>query len=314
MGGGGGSFPDISPEEYKRFSEESKKKTQNDSFESDISQIISDILSEYNNRDNEAINAHLDKIKGCIEEEFGGTIDLRFGGSIKKHTFIDGLSDVDVLVLVNKNELATLTPKAIREKIKAILEERRFLDVKDVHVGDLAITVTFSDEKEIQLLPAIRSGDGYKISTENGNEWSRIIKPDVFANRLTELNKSCGMKLVPVIKLFKGINSDFPESLRISGYHSESLAIEIFKSYPESLPKTPKIMIKYFFEKARDAIKSYIRDSTKQSIHVDDYLGKENNKIRSKISTAYDTVYRRMRYADETEDESEWMNILGAGI
>lgn len=312
MGGSGGSFESVSSADYKRYSDNAKDKTKNTAFETQVSEVISDLLSDYNNRDIDAITSHLDKIKSILEEEFGGIICLRFGGSVKKHTYIDGLSDIDVLVLINECDLSALSPNAVLNKVKERLLELRLRDIKDIRAGDLAVTVTFTDDKEIQLLPAISHGEGYKIAQAKNNLWSNLINPDKFADRLTDINQSNGGKVIPVIKLAKGMNDQFPESQKLSGYHIESMAIEVFKAYPEGNPRTPKAMLKYFFEKGRDIIMSPIRDRSGQSRNVDDYLEQGNTENRVKISRTFDIIFRRMRDADEVGDVSRWKEILGA--
>jgi hypothetical protein len=311
MGSSGGIFGDKSTNDINKLIEEAKESTRDKDYERGIAEFISILLSTYNERDVESIRRHLDEIETFIEDEFGGAIDLRFGGSVSKHTYVDGLSDVDVLLLINKLDLSRLSPRDVLKKIQKELSDRRFRDIKDINVGKLAITVTFTDNTEIQFLPAIKRGEGFKIPTESGDAWSSIIRPDKFAERLTDINQSCGLKVVPVIKLVKGINSQFPESQQLKGYHIESLAIEIFKSYPESSPKTPKEMLKYFFEKGRDLIKTPIRDRTGQSINVDEYLGLENSKDRLRLSNTLDIYYRRMNDADTMGDISRWKSILG---
>ncbi|MCX6673893.1 MAG: CBASS oligonucleotide cyclase [Methanothrix sp.] len=310
MGASGGNF-NISRSEYNKYNAELKEKTSYELFETEVADIISDLLAEYNDRDNEAIQAHLEKIKDLLEDEFGGVIDLRFGGSVKKHTYVDGLSDVDVLVLVNKCDLSSLSPRGALEEVMKRIREMRFRDIEDVSVGTLAVIVTFSDGKIIQLLPAIKSGDGYKIAAEKGDHWSKVIRPDRFAERLTEINQLNGGKVIPLIKLVKGVNSQLPESQQLKGYHIESIAIEVFKAYPEDAPRTPKAMLKYFFEKAKGIIREPIKDRTKQSLNVDDDLGPENSNKRLSISATLDIVFRGMRDADETGDLSRWKEILG---
>jgi len=71
-------------------------------------------------------------------------------------------------------------------------------------------------------------------------------------------------------------------------------------------------MLKYFFEKGKDILRSPIRDKTGQSRNVDDYLGQENSENRLKISRTFDIIFRRMRDADEVGDVSMWKEILGA--
>ncbi|MBE3141104.1 MAG: hypothetical protein IMZ53_11055 [Thermoplasmata archaeon] len=160
------------------------------------------------------------------------------------------------------------------------------------------------------MLPTIRRSEGFKISDGKGG-WSNVVRPDKFASKLTEVNQNCNGKVVPVIKLVKGIISQLPEDQRLSGYHVESIAIEVFKSYPESEPMTSKAMLRYFFEHAREVVKSPIKDKTNQSIHVDDYLGQENSPERIRVSYTLDRISRKMKNADELRSTEEWNEILG---
>ncbi len=253
----------------------------------------------------------LDEIKDIIVEDTIGTVEMRFGGSVSKHTYVDGLSDVDVLVIIDKSELSESSPQEVLKYIKKKLIDANSENIEDITVGKLAVTVKFSGGEEIQLLPAIRRGEGYRISAEKGDNWSNIIRPDKFASKLTEVNQNCNGKVVPVVKLVKGIISQLPEDQQLTGYHIESIAIEVFKSYPDSNSKTPKAMLSYFFEKAKDVVKSPIEDKSNQSIHVDDSLGPRNSQERMRASYTLDRIARRMKNADEVGSIEEWESTLG---
>jgi predicted nucleotidyltransferase len=310
MGGGGGSFFSRSREEYKKDLEEIKKRTLDADFEQKVDDAIKERLANYNTRDSDKHNEYLDNIKECIEADNDGIIELKFGGSVKKYTYVDGLSDVDILVLVDKSGLSDKSPHDVLDYIAESLEGK-LKNVKNIRVGTLAVTVTYKDGTEIQLLPALKRGEGYKIPDAKGNEWSKVIRPDKFASRLTEVNESCSYKIVPTIKLIKGINRQLPEDQQLSGYHIESLAIEIFKSYPQDKPAKPKEMIKYFFQMAQEKVKQPIKDRTGQSIHVDDNLGPDNSPQRFRSSYALSRISTRLKNADAARSIEEWESILG---
>jgi len=105
-GGGGGVFNNHSPEEYQRKIRESLEKTRDEAYETEVAKFINEILADYNSRDVEAVRDHLDEIKEMIEEDIGGTTNLLFGGSVRKNTYVEGLSDVDILVTIEKSELS----------------------------------------------------------------------------------------------------------------------------------------------------------------------------------------------------------------
>lgn len=309
--GGGGVFGgDYTPDKYKEIIQETREGTKDAQYETNVNDMINERLSGYQ-RDAEETQERLDEIKEILQEEEIGTIDMRYGGSVMKHTYVDGLSDVDVLVLLNKTELSDASPRDALEYIAERLEREGDSKIREIQVGDMAVTITYSDGQEIQLLPAIRRGEGYIIPQHRGNEWSNVIRPDRFASKLTEVNQQNNGKVVPVIKIAKSIISQLPENQQLSGYHTESIAIEVFKSYPDSLPKTPKAMLRYFFEHAKDDVKSPIRDKTNQSVHVDDYMGQENSPERIRVSYSLDRIGRQMKNADEIGSVEEWESILG---
>jgi len=310
MGGGGGVFHSRTPDDYKKKIREIREKSKDEAFETAVNEKINEKLGEYNSRDTESHREHMSEIKQIIEADKDGTIDLRFAGSVSKHTYVDGLSDIDVLVLVNNSELAEKSPKDIKNYIKSKLQQK-LRNIEDIRIGTLVVTVHFTDGTEIELLPALQKGDGYRIPTKKGNNWSNVTKPDKFASKLTEINSSCGQKVVPVIKIAKSINAQLPEDQQLSGYHIESLAIKIFKNYPDDAPKTPKAMLKYFFERAKDEVKTPIKDTSGQSLHVDDDLGPENSASRLRASYTLYRISNRMKNADESGRIEEWEKILG---
>jgi len=310
MGGGGGVFHSRTPDDYKREIREIREKSQDEAFDTAVNEKINGKLGEYNARDTESHREHLNNIKQIIEADKDGTVDLKFAGSVSKHTYVDGLSDVDVLVLVDNSELADKTPNEIKNYIKTKLQQK-LMDVDEIRIGSLAVTVRFSDGTEIQLLPALQKGDGYRIPTEKGDTWSNVTRPDKFASKLTEVNQSVAQKVVPVVKIAKSIIAQLPEDQQLSGYHIESLAIKIFRNYPDDAPKTPKAMLKYFFACAKEEVKTPIKDSTGQSLHVDDDLGQENSPQRLRTSYTLYRISNRMTNADSSANSEEWEKILG---
>lgn len=310
MGGSGGGFSSPSPDEYKNELEKIRRESYDGAFETNVNAFINEKLGSANSRDVEKTRECLDAIKTVVQEDIEGVIELQYGGSVYKFTYVEGLSDVDVLLKINKSELSNKSPREVLEYIKSKLETK-LTNTEEIKVGKLAITVKYKDGTEIQILPAIKRGDGFKIPSRNGNEWSNVIRPDKFASRLTEVNQNCGGKVVPVIKIVKYINSKLPPSQQLSGYHIESLAIEIFKSYPSKMIRSNKTMLKYFFEKASEKVKEPIKDKTNQSLHVDDYLHSENSPQRKLMSYILSRTYKRMKAADDMKSVDAWNEILG---
>lgn len=311
MGGGGGVFGGgHTPDDYKEVVRETKAETSDAKYETTVNDIINETLSGAA-RDPQVTRERLDDIRDALKEDEIGTLDLLLGGSVKKHTYVDGLSDVDVLLCVNRTDLSNASPREVLEYVRDRICERNIRGIDSVTVGELAITVKYSNGEEIQLLPSIRTSTGFKIPKRGTKEWSNVIKPDKFAEKLTKVNQQNGNKVVPVIKLAKAIMSLFPPDQQPSGYHIESMAIEIFKSYPDGAPRTTKAMLEHFFERGKDVVKKPIKDNTGQSVHVDDDLGAANSSERAKISYIMDRVSRRMKDANQVGDADSWKSILG---
>jgi len=306
MGGTGGFLKDKDIDEMQRKIRESEEKTTSEAFEAKVSSEIDTLLVNYNNRDTNTIKSHIDNIVKAIQKEIEGTCDIIFGGSYQKHTYVDGLSDIDSLVLLNNSELINKTPNEVLKYFSDILKER-FPESK-IEIGKMAVTIYFKDGKEIQLLPAVKSGDEFKISNSSGDKWSKI-KPRNFTNKLTETNKKNNDKMIPTIKVVKAINSYLPKSKQLTGYHIESLAIEAFKAY--SGEKNIKKMLQHFFESAKNLVKSPIKDKSGQSVYVDEYLGRKNSINRKQISIILDRISRRMKNANSSASVEQWMEILG---
>jgi len=308
MGGSGGGeyFRDRKPDEVKsELRKREQERTFDQEFDTEIAEVLGQLLTDANTRDVEKTSAALQKIKQVLENDIEGSIDPKFGGSVRKHTFVDGISDVDTLMILRDTTLETKTP----QKVLDYFEKKLRMELPDWEVsrGTLAITLR-KEDLEIQILPAIRTEGGMRIPAARGDRWSKI-NPEAFFRKLADVNSQYGSKVVPVIKLAKIINDRQPESLQLTGYHIESLAIEAFKRYKGLI--NPKAMLEHFFDCARNLVLSPIKDRTGQSIHVDDYLGAANSKYRKAVAAVLDRVSRKMKNADVSRSRDQWMEIVG---
>jgi hypothetical protein len=173
-------------------------------------------------------------------------------------------------------------------------------DVEDIGVGNIAVTVTYRDGTEIQVLPAVQQGAAQAISSPNGESWAQI-NPKEFSRRLTAMNADLAGGLVPTIKLAKAmIASQVPENRRPSGYHVEALAIAAFDGY--SGPRTPKAMTEHLFDRAQKDVLKPIPDITGQSRYVDSSLGSADSEKRRGLSRQFRGLVKRMRSASSTSD------------
>src|SRR6266498_491157 len=158
--GSGGAFSDIDRKELLKKLRDSEDATKDAGFETEINNCIGQLQAQYNDRDTDAVQEHLDEIKSALSEDIDDTVSLLFGGSVAKRTYVDGLSDIDALVLLGKSELKNMSPEEFYASFFEKPNER--YPKAEMKEGTLAVTIKFP-EAEIQLLPAIKYKTGYRI-------------------------------------------------------------------------------------------------------------------------------------------------------
>jgi hypothetical protein len=275
-------------------------------YEVEVAEAISIALGEINGRDIANTTRHLEQIKKALESEIDGSLDLLFGGSVAKHTHVDGLSDVDTLVILNKSELSDKPPDDVQSYFAELLRSK--LPGCSVTAGRLAVTVV-KDGDEIQLLPALREKDGLKIPSGVAARWSRV-RPEAFTEDLTKANQESGGKIVPMIKLAKSIISQLPDQFQLSGYHVEALAVKAFRGYKG--PMTTKAYLHEFFRRAPNLLQNPIPDVTGRSDYIDKYLGAAGGPERIAAGRVFERVRHAMDNADKDRSVKAWADLIGA--
>lgn len=292
MGGSGGSSygSDFAPAELRRRALQDLEQ-QDRTLQ--INEVLAEALREFNDRRTEQIRERLDEIRAALGEVAIDLDRLLFGGSVAKHTYVDGLSDVDALVVVNSDA----TPGELVRRFRNALAERLGADV-EVTAGRLAVTVKYRDGSEIQLLPAVERGGRTSIASEDGRSW-RLIRPHKFAEKLTAVNRANAGGVVPAIKLGKAAMRGLPEHARLSGYHVEAIAVDAFKGY--SGRRDPASMLVRLVEHAAHAVQRPTGDITGQSVHIDSHLGPANSSQRAAISAELSAFAARLRSCTAAE-------------
>ena len=250
-------------------------------------------LAQYTRRNTQTVTQRLESLCGVLRQK-GNVLQTMFGGSVRKGTYVTGLSDVDALLIVNQSSLVNQTPAMVIEYVRDTIQNR--LRQNTVSAGNLAVTVSYSDGTEIQILPAIRTNsDGVRIADPGSTQWSKVARPDDFAEKLAKVNTARNGRVVPIIKLAKAMADCFitRPGRKMSGYHMESLAIDAFKDYQGSLD--PKSMLIHLLGHSIEAVKNPIVDSTGQSRHVDEYLGQADSNLRKGASTQFGQMRAEVR-------------------
>ncbi len=201
MGGSGGRgyFAGRTPEEIRADLRKEEQRTLDQAFDAEMAEAIGNLLAEANVRDTDTTAKALGDIKAALERDIEGSVDPRFGGSVRKHTFVNGISDVDTLLMLRDPALKDKSPQRVLDYFEKRI--KKALPDWEISRGKLAITVT-KEGHEIQMLPAIRMKDMTQIPAARGDRWSDI-DPETFIQKLTSTNAQYGGKIVPVVKLAK---------------------------------------------------------------------------------------------------------------
>lgn len=303
--GGGGTFYSSSPRDLQQQIRQAELELAEKEFTPKLAEKLAGVLGA-SHRDTEKTSDRLSEVKKILSEELTESFDLRFGGSVAKHTYVDGLSDVDTLLVLRSPEDLP-KPSGFLDEVLSHLSKALPKEI-GVDRGRIAITLHYPDGDELQLVPAVRNKSGLHVPAWESDAWSPI-KPEGFQKELRKVNDACAGKLVPTIKLAKAINATLPEAQRLSGYHMESLAIDTFKKYDG--PRVVEKMLPLLFKTASRTVLAPIKDSTGQSVHVDEYLGPTNGKARQAMSLILDRIARRMENATAARSMEQWSSILG---
>lgn len=276
-------------------------------YEKHVNQILEEELAELNDRDVQAVEKHLDEIRAALSQDIDQTVNLLLGGSLAKHTYAEGMSDVDAIVVCNGTDLQGRLPRDLlvyfREKIASRLPKT------EITTGSMAVTVQFSDGTKVQLLPGIRVGRALHVPIPGRNEWGDLSFPERFARTLTKANEDLGGRLVRVVRLFKLAQQSLPENLRLTGYHTEALAVSAFRDYAGQL--TLKTLLSHMVKYVGTHLDNPIVDSTGQSDHVDDYLGPSHSLARIAAARQFVRISGRLEAADRDLDARTWEEYLG---
>jgi len=307
--GGGRYYIPRTDEQADSSIQSARRATESADYEATVSEHLRDLLADYSNRDVDTVNEKLEQLEEIMADYLESSISLRFGGSVSKHTYVDGISDVDCLCFLNPSKFSAESPQQLLQELESRLSEV-LGNQADVERGALSIKITYEDGPELQILPALRTATGVRLPASEGEGWSQVVHPDRFASTLTDVNQRQNGNVVPVIKLVKAAINNLNLDPKIKSYHIEVLATRIFQEYQGDL--TPKTMVQHFFNRASDLVKTPTRDITGQSVYADDYLGQRNSVERQRIEGALRNIAEHMNEADTRHSASDWLSAIDA--
>ena len=97
-------------------------------------------------------------------------------------------------------------------------------------------------------------------------------------------------------------------SRKISGYHIESLAIDVFAGYEGDLD--PRSMLVHFLGHSVKAVITPIKDPTGQTKYVDEYLGQADSGPRKRASRYFGQLRGKV---NSCKTRAEFDDLFGEG-
>ncbi len=89
-----------------------------------FNQYCENLLARYNRRNTAATTRHINSLCNVLRHEGCEVIQTMFGGSVRRRTYVNGLSDVDVLLMVNQSSLVSRPPAQVISHVEEILKRR----------------------------------------------------------------------------------------------------------------------------------------------------------------------------------------------
>lgn len=303
MGGGGGDFF-PKPRKLETLIGQAQDTAEQQKLDSNVNDLLNAILAKANQRAPEKTKEYLNKLRKIVSSDVE-VEQLLLAGSVAKNTYVDELSDIDALAILDRADLAGKSPKEVLSEFCRSLKSSLTTDVvKNVAKGKMAVTVTYVDGTEIQMLPALRSGDRVLVPRSDASGWNET-RPQRFQSTLSKANEKVDGALIPTIKLVKKIVAGLPEQRQLTGYHCEALGLNAVKDYHG--PKTCKAMLMHILDSASKRVMHPIQDVTGQSRVVDDYLGGAESIKRRVAADALAGVARRLKAATTV---NQWKRII----
>lgn len=269
--------------------------------QTEVESNLREKLKDINDHSYDAIDKHRQEIQKKLDNEYEDVEIIRYGGSHSRHTDVSHLSDIDILAPLGASDKLPESSNEAITQLAATLRER--FPRSKVDPGKMAVTVTFSDGIEVQVLPAYRHGDGYKIPDPSSSGWVTTY-PTRFARQLTDVNQRLSGQVVPTIKLAKKICAS--QAVDVNSYHLENIAVASFNHYTGE--RTLSRMLQHLFNQAKKLCLTPIPDPCGQS---QDVAGNISAGERQQIAKGMNRIEGKISRALASASTSAWDDLFG---
>ena len=129
-------------------------------------QSCEQLLVLYKRRNTGAVTTHLKSVCDIPRNEDDHVVQTKVSGSVQKRTYVRDLSEVDILLRMNQYALKNKPLSKVILSVQDTIEGR--LPKTPASTDKLAVTISYADKTEIQILPVLRTTDGFRIAKPEG--------------------------------------------------------------------------------------------------------------------------------------------------
>lgn len=243
------------------------------------------------------INYVLDLIHAELNDAPYAPFKVELAGSAEKDTFNEGISDIDLRAVTDNGTLLGLPPRVAK---KLILKQIASIDEKTKpRLGHQTVTISKKGH-DYQIIPVVKSKGTTYVPSEDGRYW-KAVDLHAFDRELHKLNKRTGGRFCEAVRFVKILSNQYmPKQFRLSGYHIETMALEILRNCPSSMDRTK--MVDTILNSIPSRVRYYSPDITGETKAVDHDLGSSYNNNRKYISKHYRNLRDIFRQCRQTGD------------
>jgi len=244
----------------------------------------------------ETVSIRQNRIRDVLKS--GMTVKETFlTGSYARSTMISPLSraDIDVFCVLDTDYFYRFSnhvggPASLLDHTKETLL-KTYTNTPSISRNGQAVTVRFTDFVIDVVVAFYRKDGGYIIPNSITNSWLST-DPKRHVALFSAANQSHNGSLVPIIKMLKSWNRSHGSFFR--SFHLEVLALQIFSNVAISdFPSG----VRYFFDKARDAVKNTNPDPAGFGDDVGKYID-----TQSKVGDALHNMQSALNIALRAEE------------
>lgn len=228
---------------------------------------------------NEYLDDLLEKCTDSCQRVFANC-EFAISGSLWKHTFAFGVSDIDVLCSVNSSELS---PHHVVSRLASAFSSTSSIIKHQTHV-----TLPSPFGVTIDIVPVMVVSGEIVLIHSSGDRWVRA-RPELFATVLHHANLSSRNTLKPSIRVLKSLLSRCSFAPLLKGHHIEAICMHASSEFAGNFKVTT--LLEFILSQLPRLAGLHLVDTSGQLRFIDDYLGASDSNERRRLST-YLTGYR----------------------